>query len=213
MRGGDGLADDVAGWFRFGRLVDTRPQALSSWRVTTPTSQTAAAVARLLGGLPEEWETSSTDHFEVLTNTSKVRILIGGPHHINSDMRKWSKNGLIHHCDGQQFLSPHHAKGEPCGCPDSIADRKERARSRMGPQPNSEISFQIDNAPELGYFRLHSISWKFADSVATIRNLMNSTRDKLACDLSLTVVELTSTTGRTATYRQPLLLPEVVATA
>ncbi|MFJ4687534.1 hypothetical protein [Streptomyces sp. NPDC088789] len=128
-------------------------------------------------------------------------------------MKKWSKNGFTHHCDGQQFLSPHRIKGDPCGCPESIKERKERARGRLGPQPSTEISFQIDSAPDLGHFRMRSISWKFTESVASIRSLMNSTRDNLACDLSLAVVELPSATGRTATYRQPLLLPEVVTAA
>ncbi|MGI5436395.1 hypothetical protein ACQEV4_02580 [Streptomyces shenzhenensis] len=207
------MSGEFAGWFRFGRLVDTRPQALSSWRVTTHNSQAAAAITRLLGGLPEEWQTKSADRYEVLTDTSNVRIVLDGPHCITNDMKKWSINGLSHHCDGQQFLSPHRVKGDPCGCPDSVEERKERARSRLGPQPNSEIVFRIDEIPNLGYFRMHSISWKFAESVALILNLMNSTRDKLACALSLVVVELKSATGGTATCRQPLLLPEAVAAA
>jgi Recombination directionality factor-like len=213
VKGGGRVIDQFAGWFRFGRLVDNRPQALSSWRVTTRTQESAAAVARLFGGSPQHWQTTSADHFEVLTDASNVRITLEGPHCITSDMRKWGHKGLVHHCDGQQFLSPHEMKGEPCGCPESAKDRKSWARSRLGPQPNTEILFRIDKMPDLGDFRMHSISWKFAESVASALALMNSAQSKLICGLSLTVAEFDVMAGHRTKYRQPLLLPDEVGEA
>ncbi|MFD6997800.1 hypothetical protein ACFWA5_16325 [Streptomyces mirabilis] len=207
------MDNGFAGWFRFGRLVDNKPQALSSWRITTQSPETAAAIARLFGGVPNQWQTNSADHFEVLTSSQTVRIVIDDLDCITSDMTKWSRKGVIHHCDGHQFLSPHQRKGAPCGCPESLSDRKMRARNYLGPQPNSEISFRISNEPDLGSFRMRSISWKFSECVNSIRSLMSSTRGGAVCDLSLSVVEFGSRAGRKSTYRQPLLLLEGDAAA
>ncbi|WP_314222973.1 recombination directionality factor [Streptomyces zaehneri] len=167
------MPDDFAGWFRFGRLVDNQPQALSSWRITTQDLSTANSIGQFFGGIPNRWRTNSPDHFEVLTGTPMVRITLNDPHCITPEMKKWGHKGLMHHCDGSQFLSPHQKKGSYCGCPESLCERKERARSYLGPQPSTEVSFKVSDAPSLGYFRMHSVSWRFAESASAIRDLIN----------------------------------------
>lgn len=154
------FSDDFVGRFRSGRLVGTMPESLSEWRVTTGDPVVAAKVVDLFGGAAEEWETTKEDHLEVLTDASSVRIIINSSSAIDASMKLFGTSGLIHHCDGVQFLSPDEDKGEPCRCPDSFQDRKDKAKSGRGPKPSVDLAFTLADAPELGKFRFNSGSWE-----------------------------------------------------
>ncbi|MDH6625760.1 hypothetical protein M2271_003571 [Streptomyces sp. LBL] len=163
---------DIVGRFRSGRLVKVgkteTPEALNDWRVTTGDPTVAAKVAELLGGEPEPWETDREDNLEILTDSKTIQIIIE-PDGVSASFKQFMPGaGLVHHCDGFHYLSPEEDKGNPCGCPSYIAERKDKAAKLRGPKPSVDIEFRILDAPDLGKFRFNSGSWKLVEALAPL---------------------------------------------
>lgn len=166
------FSDDIAGRFRSGRLVKMgrteTPESLNEWRVTTGDPTVAAKVAELLGGEPESWETDREDNLEVLTDARTVQIIIE-PDGVDASFKQFMPGvGLIHHCDGFNYLSPEEDKGKKCTCPSLIAERKLQATQMRGPKPSVDVTFRLLDAPELGKFRFNSGSWKLVEALGPL---------------------------------------------
>jgi hypothetical protein len=205
------FVSDIVGRFRSGRMEGRTPVALEEWRVTTGDPRVADRVAAMLGGTPEEWETEAEDNIEVLTDAESVRILVSGPDAIESDLKLWGMNGsIIHHCDGVAFLNEED-RGKPCGCPELLSERKDLAKQGRGPKPDTRISFQLAEAPELGKFEMRSGSW---DLVRVLHEYINALEDACddgpaLCTLKLETVSFVPKrgpmAGRTVRYKKPAL--------
>ncbi|MFF3312500.1 hypothetical protein [Streptomyces sp. NPDC002952] len=165
-------ADDVVGRFRSGRLVKLGnkdvPESLNEWRVTTGDPVVAGRIAELMGGESEEWETDKEDNLQILTDASTVAITIE-PDGVDASFKQFMPGaGMIHHCDGFEYLSPEEEKGTPCGCPSLVAERKLAADKMRGPKPSVDVKFRLTDAPELGIFRFNSGSWKLVEALAPL---------------------------------------------
>ncbi|MFE0326305.1 hypothetical protein ACFW08_05750 [Streptomyces sp. NPDC058960] len=166
------FADDIVGRFRSGRMIKLgtkeTPESLNEWRVTTGDPTVADKIAELFGGEPESWETDREDNLQVLTDAKSVNIVIE-PDGVDASFKQFMPGaGLIHHCDGFAFLSPDEEKGQPCGCPSLIAERKLKAQQMRGPKPSVDVEFRLLDAPELGKFRFNSGSWKLVEALAPL---------------------------------------------
>ncbi|MFF7410408.1 recombination directionality factor [Streptomyces lydicus] len=203
---GDGRAPrETVGHFQFGRVIDNRPIALPDWRVSTDDLRVAEEVAAILGGTVEECVSHDSGPFEVATKSSVVQVLIDGPCGISMDMKLWDARGLIHHCDGVAFLSPVADEGRPCGCPRTMSDRKEHAKSGQGPQPNTVLTFRLVGVSDLGVFRFQSSSWRLAATVQDLRGALAALDGPALCELSLERVKFRTRSGRTVSYFKPTL--------
>ncbi|MFD9442131.1 hypothetical protein [Streptomyces sp. NPDC060001] len=166
------FSDDIVGRFRSGRLVKLgkteTPESLNEWRVTTGDPVVAAKIASLMGGEPEEWETDKEDNLQVLTDSATVQIIIE-PDGVDASFKQFVPGaGLTHHCDGFTFLSPEEDKGQPCGCPSLIAERKLKAKQMRGPKPSVDVEFRLTADPDTGKFRFNSGSWKLVEALAPL---------------------------------------------
>ncbi|MFK0290310.1 hypothetical protein ACIQU6_07485 [Streptomyces sp. NPDC090442] len=197
--------DDIVGRFRSGRLVGKRPQALATWRVTTGDPTVAGAVAQLMGGTAEEWETSGEDSTEVITDAERVKVVIDGPDAIRASMVLWGRQGPIHECDGRFFLSLEEDKGKACGCPELLADRKAAARAERGPSPNIRVAFRLADDVELGKFRFVSSSWELVKVLHEIEDALERVGGPALCELGLEAVEFVTKTGQAVSYRKPVI--------
>ncbi|MFI5616202.1 hypothetical protein [Streptomyces sp. NPDC051567] len=103
----------LAGRFHTGRLSEGLPQALHAWRVTTDDADAAARVAGFLGGepRPNEGTGGAGLAYEVLTSRESVRVLLDGPDAVAAHMVLRGSTGIIHECDGVEFLSPAEDEG------------------------------------------------------------------------------------------------------
>lgn len=207
------FADDVAGRFRSGRLVGRSPESLSEWRVTTGDPSVADAISGMYGGHPEEWETTREDSIEVLTNASKVDIVIDSTDDenpaIEAKMVLWNAQGQpIHECDGVEFLDEDR-KGQECGCPSLLAQRKDQARKGIGPKPSVSVKFRLFDDPDLGLFRFQSASWDLVRDLHNIENALDSVGGPARATLALELVEFVpkngAMAGRTVSYRKPVI--------
>lgn len=207
------FSDDFVGRFRSGRLVGKMPESLNSWRVTTGDPEVADKIAAIFGGSPESWETEKEDNLEVLTDATAVEIIILSSDKIDASMKLFGNNGLIHHCDGVEFLSPDDEKGERCGCPDLLQDRKDRAKSGRGPKPSIDVQFKLAEAPELGIFRFNSGSWELVkvlhEVIKAVDDAGGATEDAkggpVRALLTIEHVEYTTKGGRDVAYNKPVV--------
>lgn len=199
------FSTDFVGRFRSGRQVNKMPEALNEWRVTTGDPVVAETIARLMGGTPEEWETDKEDNLEILTNSKSVDIIIESASKIDASMKLFGTNGLIHHCDGVEFLSPDEDKGVPCGCPGMLQDRKDKAKAGRGPKPSIDVVFKLEEAPELGLFRFNSGSWELVKVLHTVLADVDAYDGPVRATLTIENVSYTTKAGRDVSYNKPVI--------
>ncbi|MFI0262069.1 hypothetical protein ACH4OW_23865 [Streptomyces sp. NPDC017056] len=199
------FSDDTVGRFHGGKQENGIPVALDRWRVTTGDPEVAAAVAQLMGGTPEETDSTSENFIEILTEQDKVKIVLSGPDAITSDLKLWNGSALIHHCDGVEFLSPDEDRGKPCRCPELMEDRKNAAKSKRGPSPSIAVAFRLAEDYDLGLFRLQTGSWKLAEVLHEVENALDRVGSEALAELSLELVEFTTKKGRDVSYRKPVI--------
>ncbi|MCH0561491.1 hypothetical protein [Streptomyces sp. MUM 16J] len=196
-----------AGRFHQGRLSDGRPQVLDAWRVTTDDADVAARVAGLLGGEPQPNEGGGGGGLahKILTSRDSVRVIVDGPDAVAAHMVLWSSKGIVHECDGSQFLSPEEKKGQPCGCPPLLEDRKLAARDGRGPIPSVDLTFRMAAAPMLGKFHFTTSSWHVAAQFSDVTDALERIDGPAVCDLTMELVVYTTKTGRSVCYRKPVV--------
>ncbi|MFD8315917.1 recombination directionality factor [Kitasatospora purpeofusca] len=203
-------ADDVVGRFRSGRMVGRRPESLSEWRVTTGDPLVASRIAALFGGKPEEWDTDSEESTEILTTASTVRVVIAGTSAISSDMRLYGATGSepLHWCDGVEFQDDEQ-KGQPCGCPELLADRKALAKTGKGPKPNISLIFKLEVDPGLGLWRFRSGSWSLASHLHETLEALDAIDGPAVAELKLEYVEFEikrgPKKGTVVSYTEPVI--------
>ncbi|MFI6409699.1 hypothetical protein [Streptomyces sp. NPDC050548] len=139
----------------------------------------------------------------MLTDVERVEILLDGSDSVRLEMILWDHSGVIHHCDGEEYLSPIELRGISCGCPQRIEDRKSEAKKGVGPQPSTQIRFRVARFPELGLFSYRSNSWSLFDAANTLRSLIVEGGRETLCELSIEVVELESAAGANLSYFCP----------
>lgn len=176
-------SDDTVGRFHSGYMEHDEktgksyPAPLDEWRVSTGDMTVAKAVAELFGGSPVENEEGANENFiDVYTSAKKVPVIIEADG-IESDMKQWVNGKLVHHCTGTKFLShPSNDKlvGQPCGCPDLFAERKQAANDYMGPNPSITFTFRLADDEALGTFKFVTGSWTLAAVLHEAENALEA---------------------------------------
>ncbi|MGW0468305.1 recombination directionality factor [Streptomyces sp. NPDC003027] len=199
------FSEDFVGRFRSGRLVGKQPESLNAWRVTTGDPVVAEEITRLMGGEAEEWDTDKEDNLEVLTDAPAVEIIIESSDKIDASMKLFGMSGLVHHCDGVEFLSPEEDKGERCGCPALLQERKDKAKAGRGPKPSIDVVFKLAEAPELGLFRFNSGSWELVKVLHTVLEDVDQYDGPVRATLAIENVSYTTKAGRDVSYNKPVI--------
>ena len=197
-------AYDVVGRFRSGMQENGVPTTLENWRVTVSDPEVGHAIASMYGGTPREWETTKEDALEVLTNTDNVGIIVDGPDAISAKMVLWANGIKFHECDGVSFLNEDQ-RGQPCGCPTTLQERKELARSGRGPKPEVSVKFRLADDPELGYFRMQTGSWDLVKTLHIIEGKLANIGGPALAKMYLNHVEYTTKKGREVSYRHAMV--------
>ncbi|WP_418956815.1 hypothetical protein [Streptomyces tritici] len=199
------FSDDTVGRFHSGRSVNGIPETLSAWKVSTGDPDVADAIAQLMGGTPEETDSTSENFIEILTEAKRVKVVLAGADAITSDMKLWNGNVLIHHCDGVEFLSPDEDRGKACGCPALMEDRKAAYKAKRGPGPSIAVTFRLAEDYDLGLFRFQTGSWKLAETLHEIGNALDKIKGEALAELGIELVEYTTKKGRDVSYFKPVV--------
>lgn len=198
-------SEDCAFEFRHSMLENSKARGLSHWRVLTRDSAVAYRVSQLMGGAPEECESSKVMELHVLTEVSSVEIVIDGSDSIDCKMISWGRSGPTHECDGQIFLSPPESKGKSCGCPVPIAERKKCARSGRGPGPHITVMFRLAHDYKLGRGKFVSGAWKMATAIHEVKDGLDGIEGEALCRMELEHVQVIGKEGVDLEYRNPTI--------
>lgn len=199
-------SNDNVGTFAAGKKdAKGNPVALPSWRILTGEPQTADALAQLFGGIVTDTESAADHHIAVDTDAETVLIVVDSPSALRADMKLWNRSKLVHHCDGIEFLSPDDKRGDRCGCPDTMAERKAAAKDFMGPSPSIELTFRLADDYELGKFGFKTGSWTLVDVLHIVENDLEAVGGPALCELTLELVEYVTKKGREVSYRKPVI--------
>jgi hypothetical protein len=183
------------------------PVSLANWRVLTDDPSVAQGVSELLGGTPEEYDPTKAMHLHVLTEAPAVEIVINGSRAIEDKLIQWGQGGPVHECDGEFSLLPDD-KGEPCGCPRTMAERKDLAKRRppKGPAPSINVTFRLAGAGyELGAGKLIATAWSLAEVIHEVKDALDQVDGEALCRLELEHVQYTNKAGIDVSYRKPVI--------
>jgi hypothetical protein len=183
------------------------PISLANWRVLTDDPSVAQGIAELMGGTAEEYDQTKAMHLHVLTESPAVEIVIAGSKAIEDKLIQWGQGGPVHECDGEFSLLPDD-KGEPCGCPRTMAERKDLARRRppRGPSPSINVTFRLAGAGyELGAGKLIATAWSLAEVIHEVKDALDQVDGEALCRLEIEHVEYTTKDGEKREFRKPVI--------
>lgn len=192
---------------RTGMQVKGKPKTLRNWRVVTDNPDTAGAIAELYGGTADEFDPTKEQNWHVLTDSDTIEVVIDGSDAIEDKLIMWGPGGPMHECDGMYSLLPDD-KGEPCGCPQTMAERKELARKRppRGPAPNIIVNFTLAGAGEdLGKGMARLTAWTLAEVIHEVKDKLDAVGEPALCALRLELVEYDSDKYGRVSYTKPVI--------
>ncbi|TDC92342.1 hypothetical protein E1161_13285 [Saccharopolyspora aridisoli] len=199
--------EDVVGYIHGGMMIKTKPVSLSEWRFTTDDPEVAARIAELYGGEVEEWDTERANNQQVLSETSRIELVIDDPDALRSRMVLWGRKGIIHACDGLYFVDGED-RGQPCGCPPEFSVRKANAEKGTGPQPEITLKARLAADEKLGFFLYRTSSWTLTKELHEIEAAIaeaGGEGSRVRLTLSLEHVEFTTKKGQHVDYHRPAL--------
>ncbi|MFF8942857.1 hypothetical protein ACF1A5_11410 [Streptomyces sp. NPDC014864] len=182
------------------------PVSLANWRVLTDDPAIAEGIAELMGGTPDEYDPTKAMHLHVLTESPSVEIVINGSKAIEDKLILWGPGGPVHECDGEFFLSPAEDAGQPCGCPSTLAERKDLAKRRRGPSPSINVTFRLAGLGyELGTGKLIATAWSLAEVIHEVKDALDAVEGEALCRLTLEHVQYTNKAGIDVSFRKPVI--------
>ncbi|WP_367140418.1 MULTISPECIES: hypothetical protein [Streptomyces] len=200
------FSNDFTFQFRSGMQVRKKPVSLATWRVLSGDPAVADAIAQLMGGSPEEYDPTKEMNLHVMTDAESVEVVIDGSRAIEDKLILWGRTGgPVHECDGVSFLSPPERKGEPCGCPKLMSERKEAARQGIGPAPSINVTFRLAHDYELGKGRFIASAWSLAEVVHEVKDALDAVEGEALCRLTLEHVSFVNNAGQKVEFRKPVI--------
>jgi hypothetical protein len=181
-----------------------KPVSLAKWRVLAAGPDVAQGIAELMGGEPKEFDATKEHDFEIMTTSAAVEIVLSGADAIEDKLVQWAGPGApIHECDGVYSLLPED-KGEPCGCPATLKDRKEAHKKKKGPGPGIVVTFRLAGLGyELGVGRWIATSWLFAEEVYKVKDALDQVDGDALCRLEIELIEYTKEDGEEVSFKKP----------
>lgn len=192
---------DYSFQFRSGGMVNGKPASFQKWRISTPKLNVVEALKELYGGTVSE---GPNGDYVLDTNTNKIEVIVDASK-IESKLIQWADGLPIHECDGSKLLSPEAEKGNPCGCPRLLDDRKERAKQRRGPKPNIVIPIRLPQDEDLGVGKYTATAWTFAEDLPYTMKALAAIDGEALCVLRLEHVEYTTKSGEARDFTRPHL--------
>lgn len=193
---------------RTGMQRNKKAVALPTWRFTSEELPESAALAELFGGKAEEFDPTKAQPFHVITETDELEVVIDGSAAVEDKLIQWGVGGPLHECDGMFSLLPDD-KGEPCGCPSTMEERKALSRKRppKGPAPSINVTFTLAGKGEdLGKIKLISTAWTLAEVIHEVKDALDAVDGPALCTLKLELVEYISDKYGPVSYRKPVIV-------
>lgn len=186
--------------FRSGKREGRQPISLKTWRITAPRKEVADALKELFGGTISE---APNGDYALDTELDRIEVIVDASR-IDAKLIQWADGLPIHECDGSTSLLQDD-KGQPCGCPTTIQEKKDRATQRRGPKPNIVIPFRLPQDEDLGLGKYTATAWSFAEDLPYTMKALSRIDGLALCALRLEHVEYTTRTGEKREFTKPVL--------
>ena len=208
-------ASEHVGIVSMGKVVNGNVSVLPGWRIATGDKKLAENLGRLFDAPVEETDSTKEEFIDVLTDREKLEIILDGPSAIYGDYKQFVNSKLKHHCDGFKYLSGddprtgESRKGQPCGCPTSLAEKKALAREDEGPSPSIEVKLRLAEDEGLVVFLWKTSSWGLARELYKAMHALNTNEGEQLFSLEMEHVSFVAKNGprkgKTVSYTQPAL--------
>lgn len=142
----------------------TRPQRLSTFRLTSPTRSLIEAAAEIYGGVVTPWD----QQWEVVTGASSLDIVVPRLMPASTWFELWKAGGCVRRCDGETNT----IDLTPCACPADPAQRVALAKRGEACKATTRVAVILPRIPDLGVWRLESHSYYAAVELAGVADLL-----------------------------------------
>jgi len=161
------------------------PKSLETFRFTSPDKEAVEEIARIYGGLVNDWKPprSKQDQWEVITEASEIRVFLP-PHSIDVWYEAWTAGGCERRCDGVnveiQVTSPDgmDLDSVPCLCSNEDS---------MLCSPVTRLRVVLPEIKFGGVWRLESNGWNAANEIPGMAGMLSQLQaiGLAECTLSL----------------------------
>jgi Recombination directionality factor-like len=152
-----------AGRIRIGVSVPTaggktRPQRLTTFRITSQDRRALDRAASAYGGTVEAWRDAPVgEQWQVITTTSEIRVAVPPERMaLSQSYELWSGGGCVRRCDGER-----QANDEPCLCASLDADDQTPRCSR-----HTRVSLMLADLATTGLWRLDTQGFYASEELA-----------------------------------------------
>lgn len=147
-----------------------RPAKLGAFRLTTSSEYAARAVADLLGGAAQRWESAPTaGQWEVFTDRDQVSVMIPpSATAVDSWYELWTAAGCVRRCDGQAEQK----SGQGCLCPADQTLRATQAKQGRACRMTTRVNVLVPDLPGVGQWMLESHGYYAAVELAGTAELL-----------------------------------------
>jgi hypothetical protein len=199
--------DGTVGTLHSGKQVNGQATALPHFRFMVADDDVAEGLAALFDAKVTHTGVDKENHIEVeCFEVDAIEVIFNGPAALSSDLKLWINKKLVHHCDGELFLSPPEKQGLACNCPRSLAERKAAADEYRGPSPSMKMVFRLAGTGSDDTFAYSSGSWKLAEVFDDYQATIAKLGGEAIATLRLELVEfINKRTGKLVSYRKPVL--------
>lgn len=166
------------GRIRMGRQVEwqkngrsgTRPDKLSTFRLTSPSRETLDRAATIYGGEVTRWEGAPEgEEWELVTTSPALDIVVPpGAATLSQWNEMWTVAGCARRCNGVIETISGHA----CLCPADPGDRNDLAAKGEACKPTTRLSVVLPNLPDVGIWILVSHGYYAAVELQGTANLL-----------------------------------------
>ena len=212
------FSQDYVGRIRTGTQLNSRPMALETFRFTTGDPTLADQLAHTYGGTVAEWDTSSDESLEVITETNTLDVQLKS---LRSEYVLWTRNGLARSCDGVTQRDE-----TPCHCKTQYSSQREwnqASKQGLACSPSVESTMTLDAMPDSGLFTFKSQSktlangdpaWKkdkviegevYSPPINDVEALLAQLDHDTKATLQLVGVSYTTKTGQPVSYMKPVI--------
>jgi len=185
-----------AGRFHYAALLHSRPQVLTTWRVSSDDPLVLDRIAVLLGGTPQH---DASNTWQLITDAATIDIVLHGPHTVRL---RWCR-AARHACDGT--VQRNHQAQQPCTCPPSLAARRVATGHGRGCEPVVAVRFRLSQDPDFAAFSFVSGRWSLVEDAISALEALACYRTPAYARLGLHRAPFVLSSGQVLMCTTPML--------
>jgi len=173
-----------------GKLI---PQAIRTFRFTSPDGEAIEQIAALYGGTARPWadpKANPSQQWEVITTANEIRVFLP-PHALSLFYEQWAGGGVLRRCDGITAEVPSSGDDEmiqvPCQC---------KAQNNLQCKPHARLNVVLPEIRFGGAWRYETKGWHAARELPAMEQMIDALQAVGILEAKLRLEERQSEGGR-----------------